>query len=171
MKANRIALVVALVLVAAPAPAQGPSPAQQAFEKLKTLVGEWEGTNSAGYPVTASYHLASNGSVLVETLREQEGQATLTMLTTYYVDNGRLLMTHYCGAANQPRMQAAGLSLDGPRIRFTFVDVTNMPDVNTGHMRGLQVNFVDAAHYTQQWTWRENGKDTVNQPFRMTRQK
>jgi hypothetical protein len=49
------------------------------------------------------------------------------------------------------------------------VDVTNMPDVNTGHMRGLQVNFVDATHHTQQWTWRENGRDTVNQPSRMTR--
>jgi len=169
MRLNRLAVAVAVLLLAAAAPAQGPDPAQQAFEKLKSLAGEWEGTNPAGHPAAASYLLASNGSVLIETLREQDGQTTLTMITTYYLDNGRLLLTHYCGAANQPRMQAAGLSPDGARIRFTFMDATNLPNLDAGHMHGLELHLVDAAHYTQAWTWRENGKDTLNVPFRMTR--
>ena len=28
------------------------------------------------------------------------------MITMFHLDNDRVLMTHYCGAGNQPRMQA-----------------------------------------------------------------
>ena len=169
MKMNRIAVVLALLLAVASAPAQAPDAAQLAFEKLKTLAGEWEGTHgAAGKWAKASYTLTSDGTVLMERLLEQGGHE---MVTTYHMDNGRLLMTHYCAAGNQPRMQAAGLEPDGKRIRFAFRDVTNLANPNAGHMRALEITLIDANHLTQAWTWRENGKDTPPEPFQLVRMK
>ena len=167
MKLNRIVFAVALLLGVASAPAQAPSAGQQAFDKLKTFVGEWEGTHGAGQRTTASYTLAANGSVIAETLRSSHDE----MLTTYYLDNGRLMMTHYCGAGNQPRMVAAGLSPDGKRITFRLHDVTSLAAPTAGHMGALEVTFVDAQQFTQQWTWRENGKDKSKDVFKLTRTK
>src|SRR5215470_11959827 len=76
--------------------------ADLAFEKLKTLVGRWEAQTDKG-PAVATYQLISGGTVLLERV-EMGGDHD--MITAYYVDRNRLLLTHYCAAGNQPRMQA-----------------------------------------------------------------
>lgn len=167
MKVNRIALVIALFLIVAAAPAMTPSAGQQAFEKLKMLAGEWEGTHRSGLRATASYRLTADGSVLAETLRSSHDE----MLTTYYLDNGRLMMTHYCGAGNQPRMVTEGLSPDGKRVVFRLYDVTNLATPDAGHMGALEIILVDNDHYIARWTWRENGKDVSHDIFKLTRMK
>src|SRR5262245_18094678 len=73
-----------------------------AFDRLKTLVGEWEATGDAA-PAHLTYELVAGGTALLE--REREANRP-TMLTLYHRDGDRLLLTHYCMAGNQPRMQA-----------------------------------------------------------------
>jgi hypothetical protein len=41
------------------------------------------------------------------------------------------------------------------------VDVTNLSASDAGHMRKLVVTFGDKDHFTQEWTWREKGKETT----------
>ena len=73
-----------------------------AFDKMKELIGDWEGklTRSSGEVVTLklSYRLISNGSVIVETAMEDD----VEMITTYRDRFGKLTATHYCALGNQP---------------------------------------------------------------------
>ena len=67
MKRLVLLTIVSFLIVplnARPARAQ----AQTGFDKLKTLVGEWEGQNSEGVRATATYQLVSGGTALMETL-------------------------------------------------------------------------------------------------------
>lgn len=153
-----------LVLAAMLAAAQ--SKPNAGFEKLKTLVGEWQGTSGTNKPATISYKLVSGGSALVERLViEGEGD----MVTVYYVDGDRLMMTHYCAAGNQPRMLARPVKAADKSIDFAFLDATNLPDAGAGHMHALSITLVDNDHFTQQWTWRERGKDDIKELFRLKR--
>ena len=171
MKRTWMAFCTAVLLLAGlTAFSQAPTPASASknvgFEKLKALVGSWEGTAGDGKAATVTYRLVSNGSALEETLIVGGEE---TMVTMYHLDGRRIVMTHFCAAGNQPRMRAAGLSPDGKKISFSFLDVTNLSNSTAGHMHALEVTFVDAGHITQQWTWLENGKDEKKELFKLTR--
>ncbi len=164
--------VLVVLLAAGLAGAQGGNNGQRAFDKLKGLTGEWTGTSGDGSPATVSYRVTGNGSALMETLRIANPNAgNPEMVTTYYMDGDKLMMTHFCAAGNQPRMRSAGLAADGKSVSFTFRDATNLPSADAGHMRALTVTLVDADHFTQQWTWHEKGKEDRKDLFKLTRKK
>ena len=127
-----------------------------AFDRLKELVGDWEGKTAEGRPVQVSYRLISAGTCVEESMT-QGGQAN--MVSIYCPDGDGVLMTHYCAANNQPRMRAARLSGDRNVLSFAFVDVSNLPDDAAGHMHHLEMTFQDARHFSQAWTYRQNGQD------------
>lgn len=166
VRSTFLVLAFLLASVAAPAdPATSP-----AWEKLKSLVGEWDGTVSHGsetMPVTISYTLVSSGTALMERLSTPDGA---DMVTMYHPDGSRILMTHYCAGGNQPRMRAPASKGDVDRLAFSFVDATNLPDPKLEHMRSLVVRFDDADHFTQEWTHRKAGKDETG-VFKYTRKK
>ncbi len=66
-------------------------------------------------------------------------------------------MTHYCGAGNQPRMQAS-VSPDGKTITFSFVDGTNI-EPGAGHMQKMVLTMLDDNHHTEDWTFIDHGKE------------
>jgi hypothetical protein len=137
------------------------------FEKLKGLAGEWSGT-AKGQPVTASYRVVSNGSAIEETLRPTP---TETMITMYHLDGQRIMATHYCAAGNQPRMVAVPDTKDPNVVAFKFLDATNLKSPEDGHMRDLTVTIQDNDHFTQQWKWRDHGKEENMELFQYTRKK
>jgi hypothetical protein len=142
--------VFATVLSAAP----GTNPA---WEKMKSLAGEWNGTmNHDGQemPVSVSYTLVSSGTSLMERLTTPDGS---DMVTMYHPDGSRIMMTHYCSGGNQPRMKAEAMAADS--IAFDFVDATNLASRKAEHMRKLVVRFQDADRFTQEWTHRKDGKE------------
>jgi hypothetical protein len=145
----------ALVACAAQNLAQERQPA--AFEKLKSLVGEWQGKMEGGPTARVTYRLTSSGSVLVETIMPGEPGE---MVTLYHPDGDSVVATHYCGARNQPRMRAPGGSGAIKEIAFNFLDITNLSSPSAGHMRDLVVTFQDNDHFAARWIYRENGKDT-----------
>ncbi len=158
-----LALLATLILLASSAAPQS-SPAAS-FDRLKSLVGEWEGKAENGKSVRVSYKLISSGSALLETLLPENEPG---MLTVYHLDGSRLLLTHYCSAGNQPRMRA--LAPGSSELEFVFLDATNLASPGTGHMRKLVIRFEDNDHFTQRWTWRDNGKEEV-MVFHFTRKK
>ncbi len=158
------AALVALVFATSAAPATSP-----AWEKMKSLVGRWEGTMSHGdmnMPVTVSYELVSDGTSLMERMNAPDNHQE--MITMYYPDGSRIMMTHYCSEGNQPRMRAD--ALNGDTVAFSFVDVTGLASPQAEHMRRLVVKFQDADHFTQEWTHRKAGKDETG-VFKYTRKK
>jgi hypothetical protein len=131
------------------------SKANPAWEKMKTLVGAWEGHEGA-QPVSVTYTLVSNGTSLMESLT---GDHDTNMVTMYAPDGEGVVATHYCAIGNQPRMRAAGPGdAVAKRVDFQFVDATNVKDGEIV-MRRLVVTFQDADHFQQAWTSRSNGKD------------
>jgi hypothetical protein len=148
------------------APAAAPSAAAQTFEHLKTLAGEWQGTDASGTTVRASYEVVSGGTALVERL-DMEGEGHPAMITVYHLDGDHLMMTHYCGAGNQPRMVAREMTPQ--EVRFEFLDATSLASPNGGHMHRLVLKFTGDNTLTAEWTWRDKGKDGVPEVMKLTR--
>jgi hypothetical protein len=130
--------------------------ANPAWEKMKSLVGAWEG-REGGQPISVTYTLVSNGMSLMESLN---GEHDMNMVTMYAPDGDTIVATHYCALGNQPRMRAA-VSGDPKRLDFQFVDATNFQEGGPV-MRRLVVTFQDPDHFQQAWTERVNGKDQTS---------
>jgi hypothetical protein len=154
MKMLRAIAVGWLLLSVTAAAAQ--SDAQRALDRLKSLVGTWQGKTAKGEPVEDTFSLTAGGTAVmgVDKMGAEE------MLSLFYVDGERLLMTHFCPSGNQPRMQAT-ISPDLKTISFDFVDATNLPSPQAGHMHHATFIFSDADHYSQEWTWKQDGKITT----------
>jgi hypothetical protein len=132
------------------------SDAQKGLEKLKSLVGTWQGKTAKGEPVEDSFALTAGGTAVMG----DDKMGSEEMLSLFYVDGRRLLMTHFCPSGNQPRMEAT-VSPDLKTISFDFLDATNLPSKQAGHMHHAIYIFSDSDHYSQEWTWLEDGKTTL----------
>jgi hypothetical protein len=145
--------------------ATGSIDAKAAYARLKTLVGEWRGTDPAkGERVT--YELIAGGTSLVE---RDEANGRPVMLTVYTVDGNRLLLTHYCMAGNQPRMQAREFDATTGRLRFDFVDGTGMSSKDAGHMHAATLRIADHDHLSSEWIYFEGGKPKMTEAVEFTR--
>jgi hypothetical protein len=138
-----------------------PASATLAFEKLKTLVGRWEAATEKG-KASATYQLVSGGTALLEHLKVP-GESE--MITVYYLDGNRLLLTHYCTAGNQPRMQAGTFDPTINRIDFQFLDATNLPNLDVGHMHTAVIAFHGPSKVTEDWTFYKAGKPALTVPL------
>ena len=127
-----------------------------AFERLKSLVGTWQGKDEAGNPVIVSYRIVSDSSALVETM--DMGDKEGVMITMYHPDGDALMVTHYCSMGNQPRMRYSRPARDGNTFSFAYVDATNLASPDADRMEALTIVFRDANHFTQQWTARMKGE-------------
>jgi len=161
MKSVRIALPLLVVLIASAGVAQ--TDAQKSFATIKSFAGSWEGKASNGMAVKDSFRLTSNGSAVMSELSGHED-----MITMFHLDGDRLLMTHYCGAGNQPRMKATS-SPDGKTVTFEFVDATNLASPQDGHMHHV-VYTIDGDRLSEDWYFVKDGKD-LHEHFDLLRQK
>ena len=144
-------LIAVLTLMTASALAQ--TDAQKAFTTIKTLPGTWEGDTHMG-PVQVTFKVTAGGSAVMSEILGKED-----MISMFNLDGpGRLLLTHYCAAGNEPRMQAS-LSPNGKVITFTFVDATNLATPDAAHMHKMVLTMIDDNHHTEEWTLVDHGKE------------
>lgn len=134
------------------------SETNEAFERLKSLAGTWNGTSDDGKPVKITYQVVSGGSAVMEAMDHDENDGG--MVTMYHLDGNNLMMTHYCSMGNQPRMKASALSGDGT-LAFAFVDGTNMSK-DDAHMHALTITFKNNDTISHNWTMRSEGKDEMH---------
>src|SRR5579863_7406081 len=153
-RSTRIASVIILALAAATA-ALAQTDAQKAFATIKNMPGSWEGT-ADGHALQVTFKVVSGGSAVMS---EIMGHGPENMVSMIHLDGpNRLLMTHYCGAGNQPRMQAS-VSSDGKTITFTYFDATNLATPDAGHMQKMVLTMLDDNHHTEEWTYADHGKE------------
>ena len=147
-----IRLPLMLLLLSTGAFAQ--SDAQKTFDQLKALSGVWEGKVTTDMPVAASIQnslmhvtlrTTSRGNAL---LHEMTSSGPDDPITMFYLDENRLLLTHYCDAGNRPRMEGK-LSPDGKTVEFSFLDVAGSNQHQ--HMHHAKFTFIDADHHTEDW--------------------
>jgi len=153
-------MLIALVILAAVGFGQqqsSPEGNAAAFDKLKSLLGEWEGKGLEGgkeVPATTTFRLISDGSVVMNVIAPGTPHEMVTM---FHRDGTDLLATHYCVVSNQPRMRAVPSS-EPNVVAFEFKDGTNLAGPAVGHMDRVKFTFVDANHHVEEWTFLANGQ-------------
>ena len=157
---NRSGITISLVVLLSALAAYAQSSSHQSFDSIKGLAGTWEGKNQMGDSVQVAYKLTAGDSAVMSDIQTSKPGHDLDMITMFNMDGDRLLMTHYCSAGNQPRMQASA-SPDGKTITFDFVDATNLSASQPGHMQRVIFTFVDANHHIEEWHFAAPGKEIV----------
>ncbi len=139
------------------------------FDRLKQLEGRWKGKSVSKHSdagmseeVEVDYHASAGGAVLVETLMPGSDHE---MVTTYYEENGKPAMTHYCLMGNRPQLSLAGS--DEKKLEFSLRD--GSLDASTPHMHALTLNWTDADHVTQEWTSFADGKPNGTTTLQLSR--
>ena len=134
-----ILLALVLILPAlTPYSAREKSLSEMAFQRLKSLEGTWEvAEKGTSRKFTATYTVTGGGSVVMEVLGG--------MATAYHLDKGTLVLTHFCGAGNQPRMRVKTIENGGRRIVFEMYDITNLRSPDAYRSTSLEVKFQDAG--------------------------
>ncbi len=140
---------------------------QEAFDFFRALEGEWEGSSTKGWTDKTSFRTIAGGSVVVST--SFDAHPGETMMTMFHLDSGRLLLTHYCVAKNQPRLAATTIEPKERRIVFTWLDGTGLASRDTGHMDQAVFEFQDPDHFTSKWTWYQNGTERWMEEIRYAR--
>lgn len=160
---SRVFAAVSLSLAASLASARPDPPrpsageARAAFERLKGLAGTWEGRSTKGWEETLRYQVIAGGSAVLET--SFEAHPGEEMATVFHLDGDRLMLTHYCVAKNQPRLEATSITDGGRTVVFTFKDGGNIPTRDKGHMDSAVFTFDGDDRVTSRWSWYQDGKE------------
>jgi hypothetical protein len=158
MKPHRIVLLLLLSLSAIAVAQTKP---QTPFDQLKSLAGNWEGTLKAtppdidvqGKKVNVTLRVTSMGNAVLHEMRvDGRPDDPITML---YMEQDRLMLTHYCDAGNRPRM-VGNLTPDGKTVQFDFLDVAG--NMKYGHMHNAAFTPIDDNHHVEEWTFMEKDK-------------
>jgi hypothetical protein len=136
----------------------------EAFSRVKSLAGEWEATTPMG-KIRTTYEVIAGGTAVVE---RERGEQMPEMMTVYHMDGKRLLLTHYCMAGNQPRMEARAFDAASGELRFAFLDGTNLTPA-AGHMHNATFRLTDGRHFSSTWQFYENGRLKNEEQFDYTR--
>jgi hypothetical protein len=158
MKLPILVSFAAMVLLS-PGFCRAESSGEASYRQLKALAGSWTGTNSAGAPLSVSFHETSAGSALLNEVHVGNSDAE-DMVSMFHLDGSRLMLTHYCTAGNQPRM-VGHASPDGRTITFDFLDATNLANQDDGHMWRVVISVLESNHHTETWIYLDHGKKTT----------
>src|SRR5438552_9735703 len=137
---------------------------EEAFDRLASLKGKWEGQQD-GVKISLVYTLTANGSALMEEFRPESGPVMVTMFT---VDGDHLIATHYCSAKNQPQMVTSAIADVQKPLGFSLARITGLKSPDDWHNTGLTVSQENSDHLTQEWTYQSKGK-SGKRTFRYTR--
>jgi len=156
MQSSVRSLMLMFVAAVLAASASAQTDAEKAFATIKNMPGTWEQKAPDGKTLQVTFKVVSGGSAVMS---EIMGMGPEDMISMFHMDGpNKLLMTHYCGAGNQPRMQAS-VAPDGKTFTFTYFDATNLAAPDAGHMQKMVLTVLDANHHTEDWTFVDHGKE------------
>ena len=153
----RIGLPTVVVIAISLFAQQQANNATEAFQRLQSLTGDWQGKDEQGNEVKSNFKLMISNTVVMETL---DASGMEEMLTLYSVDGNGISLLHYCPTNNQPHMRAIPASRHVKELVFSFLDAGNLSSIAVGHEHKMILEFNDKDRITERWTWQKNGKDT-----------
>ncbi len=127
------------------------------FAKLKKLSGDWthKDDKTGKETVMVKYRVISAGSAVEEELMPGSPES---MTSIYHLDNGNLVMTHYCAIGNQPHLKATAAS-SPTKMEFDCIGGGgNMKSENDMHIHHLVINVLSDDHIVAEWSANSNGK-------------
>jgi hypothetical protein len=141
------------------------------LQKIKALAGRWEGTTfrerEGTNPAVVTYEVTAGGSAVIERLFP----GTAREMTTLYHDDssGRLMATHYCNAANQPRLRLQ--ESDGERLYFVLSPDSDIKVELEGHAHELTLRLGADGSLVHDWLNHYLGKPAAERNIKLTRGK
>ena len=126
------------------------------MQQLKSLEGEWLVVDEQGEvldQVASEFRLTAKGSVLREFMFPGDEHE---MLNVYHADGDRVLMTHYCGAGSQPRLEVVPAE-EGEGLLLKFDSITNLPSPDAHFMHHAEYEWDGDDRLTTTWYGSENG--------------
>jgi hypothetical protein len=140
------------------------------FERVKGLIGSWEGKVDMGKGMESlkvTYELTSAGNAILE--RFAAGQPH-EMVTVYYDRGGKLVMTHYCSLGNQPHME---LTNPGEStMKFVLSDkYPGLVSLNETHMHALTISVESKDNIAHTWTLYDKGAKKSDVSVKLMRAK
>ena len=142
-----------------------------AFQKLKGLSGDWSGPigSATGPKGKIRYEVISGGSVVMEVLFPGEPHEMRSM---YRLDQGELIMTHYCSGGNQPHMRLSKTASTAEKLVFDFDGGTNLDVNKDAFIHNGEIRFLPDGRMEASWTSWQNGKAAgANHFFALAREK
>jgi hypothetical protein len=137
-----------------------------AFERMKSLVGKWQGESPQMGKMNTEFRLIAGDSVIEE--RFAAG-TPMEMLSVYHDVNGKLTMTHYCMLRNQPRMKLVKQTADS--LTFDLAPTPGLNPAKDMHMHGATYTFIDANHFKLEGvSWKDGKSAPCGPPVIFTRQ-
>ena len=144
------------------------------MSKLTALEGEWILLDESGQEtgvIGSSFRLTAAGSALVELMfpGNPDGHEMVNM---YHADGERVLMTHYCAAGNQPRLEVRATN-DENRLELGFESITNRSSPEADHMHQAEYVLQGEDRLTTHWYSMKDGQITEESPttFKLKRRK
>lgn len=140
------------------------------LDLIKKLAGDWVMLGEGDKPtdtVASSFRVTAAGTAVVETLFPGTPSE---MVTVYHMDGDALVLTHYCGLGNQPRLRVE--KTDDPKVfAFNFVSCTNLKSEKAHHMHEAKMTLVSDDHIKLAWTSYKDGKAEEPHTFNLGRKK
>jgi hypothetical protein len=141
-----------------------PAKREQLFAAVKALAGDWTAPMPDGSTAHAHIEPSAGGSVIVETMFPGLPHQ---MTDAYHLDGNSLVLTHYCGGGNQPRMRAT--QLQGNTLHFSFDSVTDLAAPDALYMGEMTLELVSATRMVQRWKALKSGEVDHEMVFNYTR--
>jgi hypothetical protein len=139
------------------------------LEKIKALAGRWEGTTfreaNGTSAAVVTYEVTAAGSAVIEKLFPgTKGE----MMTVYHDDSsGRLVATHYCNAANQPKLRL--MESNGERLYFVLSPDSDIKADLEGHAHELTLRVGADGSLTHDWLNHYLGAPAAKRNITLTR--
>jgi hypothetical protein len=159
--------VTAMALVLGAPVMAGDVEAKVAFEKLKSLAGDWnEGASEGDHKAHHAVQVSANGSVVMETMNPGTAHEMINM---YHLDGEELVLTHYCAGGNQPTMQLDRAASTPTMLVFDFTGGTNLDPAVDSHIHSAQITWDGADQIESKWFSYSAGKQAGEMIFDLKR--
>ena len=131
--------------------------ADKIMERLKSLEGDWMAIDEQGEvteQVGARFRLTASGSALQELMFPGTPHE---MLNVYHMDGERVLMTHYCSAGSQPRLEVVPAEKDDGLL-LKFESITNLESPTAHFMHHAEYQWEGENRLTTYWYGSSEGE-------------
>ena len=160
-------VIIAMALVLGAPVVAGDIDAKTAFEKMKTLAGDWKsGVSEGDHKVHHAVQVSANGSVVMETMNPGTPHEMINM---YHLDGEELVLTHYCAGGNQPTMQLDREASTPTMLIFDFTGGTNLDPAVDQHIHNAQITWDGDDRIESKWFSYAAGKQAGEMTFDLKR--
>jgi hypothetical protein len=156
-------LVLTLPLASRPVHSEGAASFDEkaAFERLKSLA-TWQGAPETA-DTAVRYELTGAGNAVMEV---QHPGTPRQMTSVFYLDQGHLVLTHYC-VANQPHLRLDTAASTPDRLVFAFAGGSNLDPAQDGHLHSGTIQ-LKADRVESDWAVYYKGKELRVDHFRLS---